>query len=170
MDKFEILINKNEYIKWPNGGGFQPITIKINNISLIEIIKKIEKPFVDKENKARIKDGRKPIKAGKYLGLNSKHVLWPSKALLGEPWDAGFILEDDDPIKNKSMILICTCGDSGCWPLLVDIIVDNKKVIWKNFCQFHRDWVYNLGPFYFDKGKYKKELKKYHNNEKKTNN
>lgn len=64
----------------------------------------------------------------------------------------------------REVELLCcsSCGESGCWSILVDIVKDDKYVYWKNFRHNHRDWKYNI-YYKFDKSDYKNALKKLHN-------
>ncbi|WP_299433935.1 hypothetical protein [uncultured Aquimarina sp.] len=141
MDTFGISIEKDNYISWQGNGnhGYQPLTIMINGNSLLDLIKKVEAPLVKKENEERALPKQDLLKAGDYMELSAKDGLWPSKTLLGKPWNSVFKLENDDPRKHKSLILSCSSGDEGSWPLLVDIIVKENKIIWQEFCQFHRE-------------------------------
>jgi len=56
------------------------------------------------------------------------------------------------------MLLRCTCGINECWFLLVTITVLDAFVVWTDFEQFHRHWVYDLGPFVFAKQAYLEAL------------
>src|SRR5579884_1504765 len=39
---------------------------------------------------------------------------------------------------NKAMLLGCTCGEWGCWPLLAEVSVNEESVTWGRFEQPHR--------------------------------
>ena len=58
--------------------------------------------------------------------------------------------------ENKTLLLGCSCGKTGCWPLLCKITIDGEKVIWSEFEQWHRcpEWVYSNFGFVFDKRQY----------------
>ncbi|WP_055406133.1 hypothetical protein [Frankia sp. ACN1ag] len=44
----------------------------------------------------------------------------------------------------------CRCGDPGCWPLTVDIVLTPETVGWQHFRNGHRSWdLPALGPFRF---------------------
>ncbi len=134
--------------------------LEINGRDLIEWIYDVERPLVDEELAAD--DGEAPDRgedfAGQYLGLGESVYRLPSRALLGEvpSWEASvaFQTAPDDPRRRKTTLLDCTCGISECWFLLATITVLDDVVIWSDFEQFHRAWVYDLGPFVFDREAY----------------
>ncbi|MGC4115157.1 MAG: hypothetical protein QM765_11220 [Myxococcales bacterium] len=78
--------------------------------------------------------------------------------MLGEPYKHCFKTSPDDPRNTKSLVLSCTCGVTECWFLLVSITVHPDRVEWSDFCQFHRDWHYDLGPFVFERKAYEAAL------------
>ena len=41
---------------------------------------------------------------------------------------------------------------------LATITVDPTSVTWSDFCQFHRAWQYDLGPFTFERANYEAQL------------
>ncbi|MGC4115156.1 MAG: hypothetical protein QM765_11215 [Myxococcales bacterium] len=45
FDRFEVLVDPTQYVRWPNGGGFQPVELRINGVSLIELVRKVELPL-----------------------------------------------------------------------------------------------------------------------------
>jgi hypothetical protein len=63
------------------------------------------------------------------------------------------------PGKSR-IVLACSCGDTGCWPLLADITVDGDTIVWDGFRQPRRkDRDYTgFGPFRFDRAQYGKAL------------
>lgn len=68
------------------------------------------------------------------------------------------MLAPDDPRRRKATVLGCTCGITGCWFLLVRITMLDDVVLWSDFEQFHRPWIYTLGPFVFDRKAYLEQL------------
>ena len=58
--------------------------------------------------------------------------------------------------EGRVPLLGCTCGEWGCWPLLVRITLDDEKVTWSDFRQPHRpDRDYSgFGPFVFKRRDY----------------
>jgi hypothetical protein len=53
--------------------------------------------------------------------------------LLGQPDDP--LLMDDF---GRVVLLDCTCGCIGCWPLFARITVSDGRVVWSDFEQRHR--------------------------------
>ena len=94
--------------------------------------------------------------AGKYGLLPAAAVLPPSKHFLGraEVWYASG--------DGKPYLLLCDCGEPGCWPLEAEIELRSATVIWHRFRQPHRDqWSYeSLGPFEFARTQYEAALDK----------
>ena len=114
----------------------------------MEIVRETEIPFA-------MRDGQ-PDLAGSYSGLYPEEVFLPSRRLLGES-ETHFDLDD---ASGKVAVLGCTCGETDCWPLLVEIWADHDIVSWDNFEQPHRKhWRHDmLGPFIFDRSHYLDEL------------
>jgi hypothetical protein len=163
VDRLELVVDAAEYVAWPNGGGFQPMTIRVNDRELIEIVREIEQPFADAEWDRRVAAGESPDDlgsrgwiAGDYLYPNARFAM---NGLRGEPYDHGFSLAEDDPRNRKSLLLQCTCGITECWFLLARIVVGDDRVVWSDFCQFHRDWRYDL-RFEFERAAYEQELRR----------
>lgn len=90
------------------------------------------------------------------MHLSRQELRLPSRHLLGAPSrEAGcFAIPEDDPRRRKTTLLQCTCGISECWFLLATITALEDFVIWSDFEQFHRDWVYGLGPLVFARDAY----------------
>lgn len=57
---------------------------------------------------------------------------------------------------GKTPLLVCTCEEIGCWPLVAKIEVERDRVVWHAFEQPHRpEWNYaKFGPFHFDREAY----------------
>ena len=104
--------------------------------------------------------GTRGALAGDYLYLAESDVFLPSQNLLGEPSRHGFETDAEDPRNQKSLLLSCTCGITDCWFLLATITVSTDAVVWSDFCQFHRDWRYDLGPFRFQRAPYEAQLER----------
>jgi hypothetical protein len=165
LDQFEVRVDPAHYIRWPGGGGFQPVELRVNGVGLIDIIREVELPYAQREYDERTAAGEsgeglgpRGALAGDYLYLPASEVFLPSRNLLGEPYRHGFVTEPDDPRDRKSLLLSCTCGITDCWFLLATITVSERTVEWSDFCQFHRDWRYDLGSFVFDRTKYEAQL------------
>lgn len=169
VDHFEVRVSPAHYIHWPGGGGFQPVELRVNGVGLIEIVRDLELPEAYREYDERIGGGESAEElgprgalAGAYLYPNGGHVFLPSKNLLGESYRHGFTTDPDDTRNHKSLLLQCTCGITECWFLLATITVSAEVVVWSDFCQFHRDWRYNVAPFVFDRRAYEAQLGGHH--------
>jgi hypothetical protein len=164
-DHFEVKVRPQDYVTWPRGGGFQPVQLLVNGSDLIDLVRRVELPFAKAEWDERIANGESEKElgergslAGRYLHLSKERALLPSTALMGEVYDHGFTVGPDHPSHEKSLLLQCTCGNIDCWFLLASIETTKKSVTWSDFCQFHRPWKYQLGPYVFDREKYIAEL------------
>lgn len=106
----------------------------------------------DTESESAAKEGR-PDLAGKYGGLPWENVA--TNLLLGEADGIWGVLEHEQG-PHRVPLLLCDCGEPGCWPLLASIEVTADHVTWRDFRQPHRpNWDYSrLGPFSFDKTQY----------------
>jgi len=63
---------------------------------------------------------------------------------------------DEGSADEKTPVLGCTCGEWGCWPLRVRIIVEPGVVLWLDFEQPfrpNRDYS-DFGPFAFERIEY----------------
>ena len=164
FDRFEIWIDPTQFIHWPDGGGFQPVGIIINDEPLIDLVRRIEQPFVQEEFRQRVEAGEDlkelHFLAGDYQYLPPSLVLLPCRNLLDNPRKPGFMLEPGDSRNGKATVLGCTCGVIDCWFLQVRISLKKDRIIWSEFGQFHRDWPYELGPFIYNRRQYETELTK----------
>ena len=81
-------------------------------------------------------------------------ALPPSTHLLGSPLA---LYSDGD---GRSYVLMCECGEPGCWPLAARVTLSDQTVTWADFRQPHRpQWSYEgLGPFVFERGQYESAL------------
>lgn len=161
-DRFELTVD-HPYVEWPGGGGYQPATIRINGIDLVELVRDVERPLVQREIEQRAALGEGDLEdfSGQYMQMSERELRLPSRELLDEPWDTagkGFVLAPDDPRRRKATVLGCTCGITECWFLLVRITILDDVVLWSDFEQFHRPWIYSLGPFVFDRQAYLQQL------------
>ena len=162
VDRFELLIDPARAIRWPEGGGFQPVEVRINGHPLLDLIRSAEEPWGQAENAAEPSDPDTfsgPVVPGAYLYPGARTVLLPSREWLGSPSEPGFVLDAGDPRRGKAMVLGCTCGISECWFVQARIEVGVDRVRWSEFGQFHRPhWRYDLGPFTFDRLQYEAQL------------
>jgi hypothetical protein len=162
FDRFELRVNRQPDIR--RNDGYLPVEFRINGTPFIDLVREIELPFANEEYDARIASGEvaedlglRGFLAGNYLYPNSKFFRH-TRNFLGEPYRHGFITDPGDPRNQKSLLLGCTCGITDCWFLLASISVTTDTVRWADFCQFHRDWSYPLGPFVFDRIQYEAQL------------
>lgn len=113
--------------------------VYLNGRDFIEIVKEYERQFADKEGKPHI--------AGQYEVQVPEELY---KVLI-------------KPAENITLLVCGDCREEGCWPLVMDIRVEEKKVIWSNFKNPHRpQWNYeNFGPFEFEKDEYLSRVEKF---------
>ncbi|MFC0627089.1 hypothetical protein [Kribbella deserti] len=89
---------------------------------------------------------------GAYAGLKVESFKAGELAdyLLGKPrYSFG-----DNP--GAVALLGCDCGDTGCWPLLAQVLAEDGVVTWSDFAQPHRpkrDYT-RFGPFNFNADHY----------------
>ena len=129
----------------------EQVEIRINDENLVDLVRVVELPFATAEGKPGI--------AGSYAGLPVRS-LPPSQHFLGSK-------SQPEIREGKVEVLICgDCGESGCWPLLAFIQVEENLVIWKDFTQPFRSnparttpWNYDrFGPFVFQRAQYEAAL------------
>jgi hypothetical protein len=96
--------------------------------------------------------------AGTYDGPDALVVAAPSRHLLGEPAE-GWLSSAEVP--GTILLMGCTCGTEGCWPLHVRIEVGEQVIRWSGFRNpFREEWGYEgLGPFEFEAQQYSGELR-----------
>jgi hypothetical protein len=139
------------------GQGVQETVIAINGRDLGDLIRETELPHARAEGHAGL--------AGTYSGLPPELAFAPSKHLLGRP-DALYSELVRRDTATKAAVLVCECGEPGCWPLCVRIDVAHDVVTWSDFEQPHRSaatdrscWTYEtVGPFTFERGAYESAL------------
>jgi hypothetical protein len=165
LDRFEARVDPAGCIRWSGGGGFQPVELRVNGVGLIELVREIELPYAQSEFDRRVAAGEtadelgpRGALAGNYLYPDAAKVFLPSRNLLGASYAQGFQTTLDDARSRKSLLLQCTCGIADCWLLLATITVGDTTIEWSDFCQFHRNWRYDLGPFIFDRATYESQL------------
>lgn len=116
----------------------------MNGRPLHQLARDVELPYAEA-------DGQ-PSLVGDYAGLSPLQIRNTARHFLGEPQIAWF--EDGDTV-----LLGCSCGEWGCWPLAALVTLDDKVVRWSRFRTGHRDWdLSTLGPFLFDRGQYEAAL------------
>lgn len=139
---------------------FDETVITVNGSELVEIVRATEQPFADAEGRSHL--------AGAYRGLPPSIAFLPSKHLLGNP-DPLYADLVGEGGTDKPAVLVCTCGEAGCWPLCARITVSVNAVTWSDFEQPYRAdaeggyllWSYEqLGPFTFDRAAYEQALRR----------
>ena len=149
MDELVFIIEENKPEPENSWRDCKTVKILINNIDLVEMLKKHELPFAKNEGDEN--------KAGGYAGLTPERLLenltYPDFSDLEYSW--------------KVTILGCVCGAEGCWPMRVEMSIEKGKVLWTNFEQpFRRaelnvHWDYSaFGPFEFNEIDYNEQLAK----------
>jgi hypothetical protein len=132
----------------PGGPGQEAVVDPIvDGRSLLERVREVELPLA-------VAEGR-PSLAGDYAPIPLLDVLRDLAAWTGTgpSWFT----------REKAMLLQCTCGEAGCWPLLARVEVGSDVVRWSDFEQPHRreerPWRHDgLGPFTFDRGAYDRAI------------
>jgi hypothetical protein len=54
LDCFEVRVDPAGYIRWPDGGGFQPVELRVNGPGLIDLVREIELPFAHESRYTRL--------------------------------------------------------------------------------------------------------------------
>jgi len=141
MDRIRFLVS-DEALGGEMTRTIQPI---VNGVELRELAAEAEGPAAAAEGQTAL--------AGSYAGLHdSDDLLWPSRHFLGQPHLEWF--GDGDTV-----LLGCTCGEWGCWPLTARVEVDDAVIRWSGFRNGYRDWDLSaLGPFVFDRAQYEAAL------------
>lgn len=146
MDTLKLKLTKCEF--GFTAGPSTVVSIFINDINLIDIVKGIELPYATKEGTPEI--------AGSYSGLYA-FQLWDEMLKVRKP-------QSEFPPE----VLGCECGSPGCWPLSLKITDKGNAIVWSDFDNPYRtnlpvpndNWDYSkLGPFCFDKEQYETEMK-----------
>ena len=147
-------------VSW-DPGILRVVDIAVDGVSLIELVREVERPDAEAEEAARA--GEYPELppgaftrelAGTYLPLSTRFA-WPSRHFLGEPLDLPHGGED-----GETMLLGCTCGIDDCWALLARVVLTEQTVTWSGFRNNSRDWdLSGLGPFDFNRRQYEASLR-----------
>jgi hypothetical protein len=135
------------------------IDVLIDGTRLLDLVREAELPYAleeQREREAEFAPGPAPLLAGDYMCLPSSYG-WPSRHFLGEPEERPWFCRDD----GETVLLICTCGDEGCWALTARIEVEETAVRWSGFRNNHRDWDLSaLGRFTFSRPLYEQALRR----------
>ncbi len=129
--------------------GAGALRIQVDGRDLADIAREVELPDAEAEGH--------PAIAGAYVGLRPSQLQGAlSEHFMGVP---GSDLACGPP--SKTVLLGCECGEPGCWPLMAEIAVLDRTVVWSSFEQPHRAsrWSYDrLGELTFDRSEYEHAL------------
>ena len=128
------------------GHRYSWVDIRVNGVLLPDLLRDVEMEHLG---------GREPSVAGKYEGLWAADVLPPSRHYWGDPkplYEAGY---------GRVMVMGCSCGEAGCWPLECNIEVGPEVVVWSSFRNPHlSEYEYEgVGPFRFSRAEYESALR-----------
>ena len=119
----------------------------INGVPLLDIVQKYERQAAE-------------INGYEYTGAGYAYQL--SVDLYCQLQEKSSCASDNEPA-----LMICSCLEEGCWPLLVTITETDTSVKWSNFHNHHRSegkanvWNYSCFPtFEFEKAAYHSALEK----------
>ena len=129
------------------------IGVAIDGRELSELVRPVELPAATEEGSPNI--------AGAYGGIPA----WRFRGKPGGTATAHFLGAHESHMHcgphEKTVLLACTCGEPGCWPLMARVVVTNDEVRWHDFEQPHRRgrWTYEkFGPFRFSRRQYEEAL------------
>lgn len=122
------------------GSNHKVVEVIIDGENLLEVIRRIEKPYLQSERCLWLQD------CDHDYGHVSQKDLYDD--LLSATVKGSFA-------HDFGVYLFCCggCGEPGCWSVTCRVKEDDKFVFWFDFKHEHRDWDYNL--------KYKFEKKAY---------
>lgn len=124
-DTLELRLVWSKSPSWSDSSQYLGVDYYINGVSLLDMIREIEKPFFEEEGH--------PELSGDY-GLNSPK---------GMHWQLARALKDDEYIE---LYCCAECGDSGCWSVCCRLEEEGDFIVMKDFEQNFRDLTF---PFEF---------------------
>jgi hypothetical protein len=145
MDVLEIEVRPAEY--------GDEAHFRINGCPLLQLVREAEAPMAAAEGNPDI--------AGAYAPIPAELAVAPSRHLLEKPDPLYSDLVRSGRV-TKAAVLVCECGEPGCWPFCVRIVIDGEVVRWSDYEQPHRSshgdasrWTYEALPeFTFDRAQY----------------
>jgi hypothetical protein len=142
-----VLVDNVEFRLLPSAHN-DAIEILVNGRSLADVIGAVEMPFADAEGHPSI--------AGRYANLRLRQL----DALPTDHFRGSANSHLDCGPNDKTVLLICECGEPGCWPLMARIDVTANTVVWTDFEQPHRQgsWNYDGVRLKFDLHQYQLAL------------
>jgi hypothetical protein len=78
----ELRVDLAKHIRWPDGGGFQPIEMLINGINFIDIIRAVELPFAEREYDERRLAGESAEQLGLRGAWAGNYLFLPASWLI----------------------------------------------------------------------------------------
>lgn len=128
------------------GSNHQVVEVIIDGESILDIIRKIEKTYLQEEGLLRLQDH------GNDYGHISPKDLYD---------DLGSAMVIGSYACDFGVHLFCCgeCGEPGCWSVKFRVKEDDGFVYWYDFRHNHRDWTYNLN-YRFEKKAYQKAMNK----------
>ena len=152
MNRFEVVIDPRQYVRWDATHGFQPVELRIDGVPLLELVRAVEERILAGE--------ADPPEASRYLGLPANADLARDLMMPTPPEEFGFVIASDHFCVGGTIVLGCSCGITACWFLVVTIEVGDDTVRWSNIRQFHAEaWQYDLGPYVFERAAYERALR-----------
>jgi len=125
------------------------LRLVVDDRDLAAVVAEHELPFSEAEGHPDI--------AGAYMGLDPRQLSGPVSVHyiggLGSDLACG--------PRDKTVLLGCSCGEIGCWPLMARVELGDDQVVWREFAQPHRSstWSYDgFGPFVFKRSQYVEAL------------
>lgn len=123
-----------------NDGVYVGAQLQINGVSFLDLVRQAELPMAQLEGT--------PELAGRYGWC------YGTRRFMAE------LMQRSENSGGAVALLICSCGEPGCWLLYAHIEVGATTVTWRDFRQSNRkSWDYaGLGPFHFDRSEYEREV------------
>lgn len=115
------------------------VLIRIDEVALLDMVRNHEKKIATGDDRSIV---------GAYIGIPSFCCVPANRYFLPS-------CEQEDGV---DLFWCRDCGIAGCWPLRIDLSVEDGVVVWSRFRQPYRDgsngstlWSYDdFGPFCFD--------------------
>jgi hypothetical protein len=120
------------------------LRVTVDGEDLNEIARHAELPDATRDGQPEVAGGYAGLRAWAFDGPIAEHFL-------GSP-DSHLYCGPDE----KTVLIGCSCGEPGCWPLMARVEVGASEVRWSEFEQPHREgWSHEgLGPFVFEREQY----------------
>ena len=131
MNRIELIVQRGQEVD------VDVVRILVDDSDLIDLARRVERPFANAEGHPDIAGGYDGLMPSEWLALPERY-------------------STDDRVA----VLACACGEIGCWPLRVRVVIEDDRVTWTDFQQPYREsWdLSTLGPFVFDRAQYDREV------------